>query len=98
MSVNRLGMAFPSTGIPGRIGRVSPYLEGVERAGGRDYRLHFNTFVPYVYPEDAAEQYRAVTDRVTLWDTATERQLELRGRDALAFADYLVTRDLWRYK
>jgi aminomethyltransferase len=77
---------------------VSPYLEGVDRAGGGDYRLHFNTFVPYSYPESAAEQYRAVTERVTLWDTATERQLELKGSDALAFADYLVTRDLWRYE
>jgi glycine cleavage system aminomethyltransferase T len=84
----------PGTSIPARIGRVSPYFEGVERAGGGDYRLHFNTFVPYVFPDNAAEQYRAVTERVTLWDTATERQLELRGKDALAFADYLVTRDL----
>jgi glycine cleavage system aminomethyltransferase T len=92
--VNRRAHTVPSTSIPARIGRVSPYLEGVERAGGGDYRLHFNTFVPYLFPEDAAEQYRAVTERVTLWDTATERQLELSGKDALAFADYLVTRDL----
>ena len=73
---------------------MSPYLEGVERAGGGGYRLHFNTFVPWVYPEDPAEQYRALTERVTLWDTATERQLELKGADAVAFADYLVTRNL----
>ena len=66
------------------MGRVSPYLEGVERAGGGDYACTSNTFVPCAYPEGAAEQYRAVTERVTLWDTATERQLELRGRDALA--------------
>jgi glycine cleavage system aminomethyltransferase T len=85
---------LPGTSIPARIGRVSPYFEGVERAGGGDYRLHFNTFVPYVFPANGAEQYRAVTERVTLWDTATERQLELSGTDALAFADYLVTRDL----
>jgi glycine cleavage system aminomethyltransferase T len=84
----------PANAIPGFVGRVSPYLEGVERAGGGGYRLHFNTFVPWVYPEDAAEQYRAVTERVTLWDTATERQLELKGADAIAFADYLVTRNL----
>jgi glycine cleavage system aminomethyltransferase T len=96
--VNRRATSFPGTGVQARIGRVSPYLEGVERAGGGDYRLHFNTFVPYLYPEGAAEQYRAVTERVTLWDTATERQLELRGRDALAFADYLVTRDLRSYE
>jgi glycine cleavage system aminomethyltransferase T len=96
--VNRRATSLLGTGVQGRIGRVSPYLEGVDRAGGGDYRLHFNTFVPYSYPEDAAEQYRAVTERVTLWDTATERQLELRGRDALAFADYLVTRDLTRYE
>jgi aminomethyltransferase len=88
----------PASAIPGFVGRVSPYLEGVELAGGGGYRLHFNTFVPWVYPEDAAEQYRAVTERVTLWDTATERQLELRGADAIAFADYLVTRNLRRFE
>ncbi|MDX6618692.1 MAG: hypothetical protein QOK36_1078 [Gaiellales bacterium] len=96
--MNRRTTSLPGTGVQGRIGRVSPYLEGVDRAGGGDYRLHFNTFVPYSYPESAAEQYRAVTERVTLWDTATERQLELKGSDALAFADYLVTRDLRRYE
>jgi glycine cleavage system aminomethyltransferase T len=94
----RLDEFSPANAIPGFIGRVSPYLEGVERAGGGGYRLHFNSFVPWTYPEDPAEQYRALTERVALWDTATERQLELKGKDALAFADYLVTRDLRGYE
>ncbi len=75
-------------------GRVSPYFDGVERAGGHGYDRHFNTYVPWRYPEDTAEQYRAITERVTLWDTACERQIRIQGRDALAFADRLVTRDL----
>lgn len=75
-------------------GRISPYFEGVQRAGGGGYDRHLNTYVPWRYPEDPAEQYRAVTERATLWDTACERQIRIRGRDALALADRLVTRDL----
>ncbi len=88
---------LPTTGA-GRgfrpTGRISPYFDGVERAGGGGYGRHLMTYVPWRYPEDPAEQYRAVTERVTLWDTACERQIRIRGRDALAFADRLVTRDL----
>jgi aminomethyltransferase len=41
-----------------------------------------------------AEEYVALTERVTLWDVGCERQTELRGPDALRLADRLVTRDL----
>ena len=77
-------------------GRISPYFEGVERAGGGGYLQHLMTYVPWRYPESAAEQYRAVTERVTLWDTACERQIQVRGPDALAFVDRLSSRDLSR--
>ena len=79
-------------------GRISPYFDGVERAGGRGYRNHGPTYVPWSYPESAAEQYEAVTKRVTLWDTATEQQLQVKGKDARRFVDRLVTRNLLKVK
>lgn len=75
-------------------GRISPYYEGVQRAGARAYTRHLCTYVPWQFPHDPLEEYRAVTERVTLWDTACERQIQIRGKEALAFADTLVTRDL----
>jgi aminomethyltransferase len=75
-------------------GRISPYFEGVEQAGGRGYRKHGPTYVPWLYPEDGERQYRAVTEGVTLWDTACERQVQVRGKRALEFVDRLVTRDM----
>lgn len=90
--------AFPTTTGKGHgfsaDGRISPYFDGVEQAGGQSYRSHGPTYVPWSYPHSAEEQYRALTERVTLWDTACERQLQIRGKDALTFADRLVTRDL----
>ncbi len=36
-----------------------------------------------------------MVERVTLWDVGAERQCELRGPDAVRFADYLEPR-AWR--
>ena len=77
-------------------GRISPYFEGVQRVGAGGYTRHLCTYVPWQFPQDPLEQYRALTERVTLWDTACERQIQIRGKDAIAFADRLVTRDLSR--
>lgn len=79
-------------------GRISPYFDGVELAGGRGYRSHGRTYVPWSYPADAARQYKAVTQGVTLWDTACERQVQIKGARALEFADRLVTRNLRKLK
>jgi aminomethyltransferase len=46
------------------------------------------------YGRPPAAEYRALTEGVTLWDVGAERQVELAGPDALAFADRLVTRDV----
>jgi aminomethyltransferase len=40
------------------------------------------------------KEYEYVTQGVTLWDVATERQIQIKGPDALAFADLLATRNL----
>ena len=39
-------------------------------------------------------EYDALLERVTLWDVGCERALELLGPDAVAFADYMLTRDV----
>lgn len=77
-------------------GRISPYFEGVETAGGRDYTKEFNTYVAWTCDLDRAEQYRALTERVVLWDTASLRQIQVTGVDAITLADYVLTRDIRR--
>ncbi|MFC6941653.1 aminomethyl transferase family protein [Salinirubellus sp. GCM10025818] len=48
-----------------------------------------------VEPEDggAMKEYEALTEAVTIWDVAVERQIRVKGPDAEALTDYVITRD-----
>ena len=48
-----------------------------------------------VEPEDggAMAEYEALTEAVTIWDVAVERQIRVKGPDAEALTDYVITRD-----
>jgi glycine cleavage system aminomethyltransferase T len=43
---------------------------------------------------DPVAEYWSLVDGVTLWDVASQRQVEVAGPDAVAFMQLLVTRDL----
>ena len=49
----------------------------------------------YVKPEDggAMVEYEAIKNHVTMWNVAVERQIQVKGPDAEAFTDYVITRD-----
>src|SRR6478672_2718043 len=74
--------------------RRSPYFERTLRAGACDFMVYNHTYMPLDYGRDPREDYDALVERVTLWDVGAERQAELRGPDAVRFADYLAPRDL----
>jgi len=48
-----------------------------------------------VEPEDGGPmaEYEALTNSVTIWDVAVERQIRVTGPDAEAFTNYVITRD-----
>jgi aminomethyltransferase len=48
-----------------------------------------------VRPEDggAMVEYEALVNRVTMWNVAVERQIRVKGPDAEAFTDFVITRD-----
>lgn len=75
-------------------GRISPYFEGVEEAGGRDYTKEFNTYVAWSFDISPEEQYRALAERVVLWDTASLRLVAAQGPGARVLSDYVLTRDM----
>ena len=74
--------------------RRSPYFARTEAAGATEYMHYNHMYMPMAYGRDPAEDYRALTERVTLWDVGAERQTELRGPAAMALADQLTTRSL----
>ncbi len=76
------------------IARRSPYFEGTVDANVTEFMTYNGMFFPIIYSRTPAEDYLALTERVTMWDVGCERQTEIRGPDALKFADYLASRDL----
>ena len=38
-------------------------------------------------------EYEAIKNHVTMWNVAVERQIQVKGPDAEAFVDYVITRD-----
>jgi len=76
------------------ISRRSPYWDGTVAAGVSEFMVYNHTYFPLVFHHSLAEEYVALTERVTLWDVGCERQTEIRGPDALRLAQHLTTRDL----
>ena len=54
----------------------------------------------YVKPEDGGmmAEYDALVNRVTMWNVAVERQIRVKGPDAEAFVNYVITRDATKIK
>ena len=73
--------------------RRSPYFNASVRAGCKGLSVANHMYQPHSYDEPL-EEYRHLTNGVTLWDVATERQVEITGPDALAFTELLTPRDV----
>jgi aminomethyltransferase len=78
--------------------RKSPYWHLSERHGCWAYTVLSNLYHPraYVAPQDGGlfKEHEYLTRAVTLWNVAAERQIAIKGPDAEAFANLLVTREL----
>jgi aminomethyltransferase len=74
--------------------RRSPYFEATERAGAVEYMVYNHMYMAIAFASDPREEYRAMVQRVCLWDVGAERQTQLRGRDAVELANFLCTRDM----
>jgi aminomethyltransferase len=73
--------------------RKGPFFEASQRYGAKTYSIYNHTYLP-TYHEDPVEEYWKLLRDVTLCDNAGERQLEITGHEAFAFADLITTRDL----
>lgn len=82
--------------------RKSPYWHLSHEAGCWRATVYNRIYHPrgYVRPEDggAMVEYDALINHVTLWNVAVERQIQVKGPDAEAFVNYVITRDATRIK
>ncbi|MGI9387180.1 MAG: aminomethyltransferase family protein [Methyloligellaceae bacterium] len=78
--------------------RKGPYWHLSDRHGCWSYSTHSNMYRPRCYvPQSEGglyKEYEYLTEHVTLWDAATERMIQLKGRDALRFCDLVTTRSM----
>lgn len=78
--------------------RKSPYWHLSQKNGCWLYTIMSHLYHPraYIPVEEGGllEEYEYLTKHVTLWNVAAELQIQLKGPDALKFADLLATRDL----
>ena len=78
--------------------RKSPFFHKsfVENGGWR-CTVYNRLYHPrgFVKPEDGGpmEEYDPLVNAVTLWDVAVERQIRVKGPDAEALTNYVITRD-----
>ena len=73
--------------------KKSPYFAKTVEAGATSWDLYNHMLIPTLYDDDVKE-YRHLVEKVTLWDVAVERQVEIVGPDAAAFTQLLTPRDL----
>lgn len=77
--------------------RKSPYWElsmkaGCWRASVYNRMYHPRGYVPREQGGMMAE-YDSLVNHVTLWNVAVERQIQVKGPEAEAFVDFVITRD-----
>ena len=73
--------------------RKSPFFEATRRAGCKAWGIYNHMYIPNYY-DDPIEEYRSLTNDVTLWDVSVERIVEITGPDASEFTNRLTPRDL----
>jgi glycine cleavage system aminomethyltransferase T len=82
--------------------RKSPYWHLSHQAGCWRATIYNRTYHPrnYALPEEGGSmaEYDALVNHVTLWNVAVERQIQVKGPDAEAFVDYVITRNASRIR
>lgn len=77
--------------------RKSPYWELSVQAGVWRASVYNRTYHPrgYVPREEGgmSTEYQSLVNDVTLWNVAVERQIQVKGPDAEAFVNFVITRD-----
>jgi len=76
--------------------RKGPYWHLSQAAGAWCYSVYNKIYHPraYIRPEDGGlmKEYEYLTEHVTMWNVAVERQIQVKGPDAERFIDMVITR------
>ena len=73
--------------------RKSPFYDSTRKYGAKSFTIYNYMYMPTSYTS-AEEEYVSLTNDVTMWDVAGERQIEINGPDAYNFIRTLTPRNL----
>jgi dimethylsulfoniopropionate demethylase len=73
--------------------RRTPFTSRVEELGCKVFSIYNHMLLPEVFAGDEAD-YHHLKQHVQIWDVGCERQVELRGPDALKLAQIMTCRDI----
>ncbi len=73
-------------------------LDATVRALGAEMGEWNDMAVAFGFPNDPHLEHDAIRETVGMWDTSALTKIQVRGPDALAAVDYLVTRDMTKIK
>jgi aminomethyltransferase len=73
--------------------RKSPYFDACLKAGLSAASVYNHMYMPTSYGDPAAE-YDRLINGVAMWDVSVERQVAIKGPDAIKLARYLTPRNL----
>lgn len=82
-----------STLFPSRRIRGTPFTKGVEAAGVKGYTVYNHMLLP-TYFESVEADYHHLKRHVQVWDVAVERQVSIKGPDALRLMRLMSPRDM----
>lgn len=82
----------PLIGFGTRV-RTSAFFNATRRWGCKAYSVYNHMYLP-LYFESPEIDYWRIVKAVTLWDVGGERQVQVKGKDAARFVQYLTPRNL----
>lgn len=73
--------------------RKSPFFFSTIKHGASAFTIYNHMYLPISY-EGVIEDYNKVLNGVQLWDVGVERQIQIKGPDAEALAQFLTPRNI----
>jgi len=77
--------------------RKSPFFDSTLKWGCKGFTVYNKMYMPTFY-NTFVDDYWSLVNDVTLWDVAGQRQIEITGKDAERFIEFLTPRDISKCK
>ena len=74
--------------------RRTPYTNRVEAVGVRGFSVVNHMLLPKAYQTTVEEDYWHLREHVQIWDVSCQRQVGIKGKDAMRLVQWMTPRDI----